>query len=969
MIDYSHASFDWSDDPVELLPAHDDVVVCFRDENAFRLNVSGSFAGEHPVASGVVSAHIPTLSGKFDGMQLIWVLSGNSARLWLDASDEGSFQLDAEGKVASWWSKTPNNYYAHTVSDMALSPTRVGAAVQFALYNYLVFEGASLDTFRNQSGYSIFFVAKRTGTYPSASFLEFTQAASLTVDRVRHSLNDHSYRSESTTCFTTNTVGSSTQNAISLQSTVADMTARTLYAGNNGTVTLRSSVLCADPIVDTRAQRAWLGRDSSTNQTYWFQGELYELFILPYAASVDERQRIEGALAWKWGINSSLDAAHPYKTIAPTPDLCTGVFSARVASVRGSVIGGVGVTGRLRGFARYTLSGTAQGTTSPGGPMHGALLHKLSLSRIYGHLPVVAILNGTLAPLTGEGVGFVPVFGSLSGAIQDITVSAIGGTDVFGELSAYRPLSLSLLALGGIAARGLLDGTIQYNLSGQILYVPPVSGTLDGVLSLVLSGRFFVLGAGDVANVYLEDTLNTEASFEVVSAYNFISTLIARDSTAIQTTVHVAPTDNAAFTDTCFSIHTVDLPTTLSVTDDLNAAVRAVLELAVLLEAQDTQTTSLSIAANLLETLVAQDLIGHLATLDLDETLDLSDQLSAAIRAQLALPETVRLRDELETALVVSIPLLTTATLLDTLGKLVSLVFDETATLTDSPILGATVKAGGTTTLNVSAISELLAVLGVSLDEQATLQAIQQLTQSRDVLFDETVALTDTQRVGVQMVLVASEQLAISDTGELAVSILARLNETVSLDDLATVSISTWLNLTDGAAFIARLPLDGNDYQAWVMNAETTGTTQYVNYPMNSLFTFQGVPYGVSETGLYRLEGETDDGDPINSVVATGDMSFGTSREKNIPRCYLYLTQTGQVVLKTISSRQGSRHETYYELAERTTDSTDDDSYRRVPLGRGVRGVWWRFELHALDGATINLDGAEIRPVVLSRRG
>lgn len=477
------------------------------------------------------------------------------------------------------------------------------------------------------------------------------------------------------------------------------------------------------------------------------------------------------------------------------------------------------------------------------------------------------------------------------------------------------------------------------------------------------------LNTAGTVSVYFTDSTEMVTALGAQVTYTPESAINTLTPFSLQISTIISPSDTAAFTDACFSIHAVDLSATISVTDDLNSAVRAVLELAILLEAQDTQTTSLSIAANLLETLVAQDVAHAIADMSLEATTALADELSGAIRAQLALPETVRLLDELETSLVVSIPLLTTATLLDRLGSIAALVFGETATVTDSAALGATVRVIGAEALQATAISELLAVLGVSLDEQTTLEALLQSPQIRDVLLEETATLTDAQRLGVQLVLAASEQLAVSDTGELVVSILARLNETVSLNDLATVSISTWLNLTDGAAFIARLPLDDGDYQAWVMNAETTGTTQYTHFPMNSLFTFQGVPYGVSETGLYRLEGETDDGDPINSVVATGDMNFGTSREKNIPRCYLYLTQTEQVVLKTISSRQGSRHETYYELAERTTDSTDDDTYRRVPLGRGVRGVWWRFELHALDGATINLDGAEIRPVVLSRRG
>jgi hypothetical protein len=48
-----------------------------------------------------------------------------------------------------------------------------------------------------------------------------------------------------------------------------------------------------------------------------FYGEHYEIIGLPTAPSTDERQKIEGYLAHKWGLESNLPADHPYKTIAP----------------------------------------------------------------------------------------------------------------------------------------------------------------------------------------------------------------------------------------------------------------------------------------------------------------------------------------------------------------------------------------------------------------------------------------------------------------------------------------------------------------------------------------------------------------------------------------------------------------------------------------------------------------------------
>lgn len=49
-----------------------------------------------------------------------------------------------------------------------------------------------------------------------------------------------------------------------------------------------------------------------------FQGTLQETLILNRALTTDERQKLEGYLAWKWGLTANLPAGHPYKNAAPT---------------------------------------------------------------------------------------------------------------------------------------------------------------------------------------------------------------------------------------------------------------------------------------------------------------------------------------------------------------------------------------------------------------------------------------------------------------------------------------------------------------------------------------------------------------------------------------------------------------------------------------------------------------------------
>ena len=52
-------------------------------------------------------------------------------------------------------------------------------------------------------------------------------------------------------------------------------------------------------------------------EQYW-QGYVAEILIYTGTVSTSDRQTIEGYLAWKWGLQTSLPASHPYKLSSPT---------------------------------------------------------------------------------------------------------------------------------------------------------------------------------------------------------------------------------------------------------------------------------------------------------------------------------------------------------------------------------------------------------------------------------------------------------------------------------------------------------------------------------------------------------------------------------------------------------------------------------------------------------------------------
>ena len=60
-----------------------------------------------------------------------------------------------------------------------------------------------------------------------------------------------------------------------------------------------------------------IGRASSSLGRYW-NGYVGEVILYSTALTAFNRQKIEGYLAWKWGLQSSLPTDHPYYSSAPT---------------------------------------------------------------------------------------------------------------------------------------------------------------------------------------------------------------------------------------------------------------------------------------------------------------------------------------------------------------------------------------------------------------------------------------------------------------------------------------------------------------------------------------------------------------------------------------------------------------------------------------------------------------------------
>lgn len=170
--------------------------------------------------------------------------------------------------------------------------------------------------------------------------------------------------------------------------------------------------------------------------------------------------------------------------------------------------------------------------------------------------------------------------------------------------------------------------------------------------------------------------------------------------------------------------------------------------------------------------------------------------------------------------------------------------------------------------------------------------------------------------------------------------------------------------IEDGFEFTGVLTLPDGQYTAWVVNTESLGISEYSNYPFNSFARLGNTYLGATELGIYALEGDDDAGTSIDSVIRTGLLDFGKGVKKRIPSAYLGYTADGRLILKLSVTDSGDKKEYWYELDQ----SRNAPVVERIKSGKGLKSVYWQFEIINADGIDFELDMVKLYTVLLDRR-
>lgn len=194
----------------------------------------------------------------------------------------------------------------------------------------------------------------------------------------------------------------------------------------------------------------------------------------------------------------------------------------------------------------------------------------------------------------------------------------------------------------------------------------------------------------------------------------------------------------------------------------------------------------------------------------------------------------------------------------------------------------------------------------------------------------------------------SSMTVAVVMFSDLAVDVLLNSLATVTADSSAAGDMSVLISTLIQAGF--SVPVLSSDNQVWVVS-EAGQTSRYEDYAFNSFGVFGGKYYGTKEDGVYLLEGDTDEGNPIRASINFGKLNFGSSLLKHVHNCYLGVSSTGKMYLKVTANGQS-----YVYLAR---SSSEELSTQRVDIGKGIRANYMVFELLNNQGCDFELDTVE----------
>lgn len=239
--------------------------------------------------------------------------------------------------------------------------------------------------------------------------------------------------------------------------------------------------------------------------------------------------------------------------------------------------------------------------------------------------------------------------------------------------------------------------------------------------------------------------------------------------------------------------------------------------------------------------------------------------------------------------------------------------------------------------------SEAAAPTSITWNESTTINDNWQITSNAAVSWSENTSLTDNWQATTSTAVSWNESTTVIDSWIVGFA-AASWNESITVSD-------GW-KITDIAATGVAYSLASN------------AITELSNMRFNGSVNFNKKTLFFNEQGLFEYGGTTDDGEQsIPLSLKTGALNFGTQHLKLIPTTKVY-------VLANKTDGDLGLNVTVDDVTYNYLNSLQYDYFKtyRFGIGRGLRGVYWQFEISGSGVSRLMIDSIELEPQEIRRR-
>jgi hypothetical protein len=395
-------------------------------------------------------------------------------QLWLDAADTSSILMDSSSNVSLWIDKSGNEL---SVSASSSQPTyasnalnglgtlafngtqnlsagsvtagkllgNTGGSTTFCVFSVSNNSQSSCPFTWDDSGYTYRFMI----TLEGSQGLNFDLGDITTTSSSRVNIPTSSVTFANNTYYLVSFWQSSGSAVLNVNGGTYTSTTSSGFTGN----------------MPTSTSRTFNVGSYSNNSSFFMKGNTAEILVFNRSLTTNQRQKVEGYLAHKWDLKSSLPSNHPYKSASPTYE--EPVFTPTLISECGLWLDGAD-------SSTITATTSLTGWSDKSGNGRNAT--------VYNGTPTYALASGVTfngssslqvsypASPTVETLFVIIKFNSVSSQ-SDIFAGTSTGQREFLMYSPYSPGTLYLGQYGSAPSGSINGGTVTTGTTYMLGYV------------------------------------------------------------------------------------------------------------------------------------------------------------------------------------------------------------------------------------------------------------------------------------------------------------------------------------------------------------------------------------------------------------------------------------------------------------------------------------------------------------------